>query len=68
MQTKHISASREEVVPPQPLMIQIRPEQIIVSAISIGHPRLAVINDRQIGEGEYLVVRTPAAHVTGRCA
>lgn len=40
-------------------MVQIGAEHIRVSAISPGHPRLAVINHQQVGEGDFVIVHAP---------
>jgi hypothetical protein len=34
-----------------------------VTAISLGHPRLAIINGQQVAEGEWITVHTPVASV-----
>lgn len=59
--TSSVSSSAHEVAPPAPIMVQIRAENIRVSAISLGHPRMAVINDQQVGEGDFVNVRAPTA-------
>lgn len=42
-------------------MVQMSADHIRVSAISLGHPRLAVINDQQVGEGDFVAVHAPTA-------
>ena len=61
--TVSVSASEHELVPLAPIMVQIAAEHIRVSAISLGHPRLAVINGQQLGEGEFLSVHAPTVRV-----
>ncbi|MFN2476074.1 MAG: hypothetical protein ABR526_07020 [Chthoniobacterales bacterium] len=46
---------------PAPTMVQISPDNIRVTAISLGEPRLAVINGHQVGEGDSLSLATPDA-------
>jgi hypothetical protein len=66
VQTKHISADRDAIVAPEPVVVEIKPEHINVTAISLGHPRMAVINGRTVSEGDFLTFRGPAANVTIR--
>lgn len=61
--TSSISSSTEEVAPPAPIMVQISAASIRVSAIALGHPRLAVINDQQVTEGDLVTVRASPARV-----
>lgn len=51
---------------PSPIVVQLTPELFRVTAISLGHPRLAVINGQQVGEGDNLVVHTPTANIAVR--
>lgn len=44
-------------------MVQIRADLIHVTAISLGHPRLAIINGQQVAEGDRITVHTPTASV-----
>ncbi|MDQ6625010.1 MAG: hypothetical protein M3Y69_02555 [Verrucomicrobiota bacterium] len=53
----------EEVASPTPVMVQMRADQIRVTAISLGQPRLAVINDQQVGEGEFVTVHVPTSGI-----
>lgn len=57
--TSHVSSSEGEHASPLPTIVQIGTEHISVSAISLGHPRLAVINGQQVGEGDFVVVHAP---------
>jgi hypothetical protein len=56
--THTVSASAHEVVTPAPIVIQIDSKLIHVTAISLGHPRLAVINGQTVSEGDYVKVRS----------
>ncbi len=44
--------------------IALSPEMFKVTAISLGHPRLAVINRQQVAEGDWIDVYTPNARVS----
>jgi hypothetical protein len=44
--------------PPAPVVVQIS-DLIHVSAIALGHPRLAVINGRAVAEGDWVTVHGP---------
>ena len=61
--TESVSSSIHEITPPAPLTVGMGRDQIHVSAISLGHPRLAVINGQSAGEGEYVSVRSDIARV-----
>jgi hypothetical protein len=61
--TESLSASRHAQVTPAPIMVQLRADLIHVTAISLGHPRLAIINGQQVAEGELITVHTPNAFV-----
>ena len=50
-----------KVATPAPVMVQISADQMRVTAISLGQPRLAVINDQQVGEGDYVNLQAPTS-------
>jgi uncharacterized protein HemX len=58
-----VAVSTQSISRPEPIVVQISADVIHVSAISLGHPRLATINGRTVAEGEYLTVHTPTANV-----
>ena len=60
---KLLAVSTHSISPSEPIVVKISADQIHVSAISLGHPRLAIINGRQVGEGEQITIHTPAASV-----
>lgn len=60
---KLVSVSTHSISPPAPIVIKLSADQIHVSAISLGHPRLAIINGQQLGEGEQITVHTPSANI-----
>jgi hypothetical protein len=58
-----VAVSTKSVSRPEPIVIQISADVLHVTAISLGHPRLATINGRNVAEGEYLTIHTPTANV-----
>ena len=59
-----VSSSPQIVATPAPIVVQISLELIHVTAISLGHPRLAVINGHQVAEGDRIAIHAPSASVT----
>jgi len=57
--THAVSGSPHTITTPAPVVVQINPEVIRVTAIALGHPRLAVINGRALAEGDSITVHTP---------
>jgi hypothetical protein len=49
--------------PPAPIVIQLSAEMVRVSAIALGHPRLAVINGKTVAEGDSVTLQAPNAAV-----
>lgn len=60
---KMVAVSTQSVSRPDPIVIQISADLIHVTAISLGHPRLATINGRNVAEGEFLTIHSPTANV-----
>jgi hypothetical protein len=58
-----VAVSTKSISHPEPIVIQISADLIHVTAISLGHPRLATINGRTIAEGDYVTVHPPTANV-----
>jgi hypothetical protein len=58
--THSISGSPHFITPPAPMVVQLSADLIHVSAIALGHPRLAVINGRSVAEGDTITVHTPS--------
>lgn len=48
---------------PAPIVIQLSADMIRVSAIALGHPRLAVINGKTVAEGDRVTLRAPNSAV-----
>lgn len=61
--TGSVSSAEHELAPPTPIVVQLAAEHIRVTAIALGHPRLAVINGQQVAEGDYVTVHAPTARV-----
>ena len=62
-QLKLLAVSTQSISPPEPIVVRISADLIHVSAISLGHPRLAIINGQRVGEGEKITIHTPAASI-----
>ena len=60
---KLLPVSTHSISAPEPIVVKISANLIHVSAISLGHPRLAIINGQFVTEGEYIKLHTPAASV-----
>lgn len=63
-EVKLLAVSTRSISPPEPIMVKISADLIHVSAISLGHPRLAIINGQLVGEGEQIVLHTPTASIS----
>ena len=61
--THSVSASPHSTATPPPIIVQIDSDILRVSAIALGHPRLAVINGKQVGEGDTVTIHTPMRSV-----
>lgn len=59
-----LAVSTQSISRPEPIVVKISADLIHVSAISMGHPRMARINGRLVGEGEQVTVQTADASVT----
>ena len=49
--------------PPAPIVIQLSADMVRVSAIALGHPRLAVINGKTVTEGDQVALAAPNSPV-----
>jgi hypothetical protein len=58
-----MAVSTHSISPPEPIVVKISADVIHVSAISLGHPRLAIINGQLLGEGERITIHTPSGSV-----
>jgi len=60
---KLVAVSTQSISPPEPIVVRISADLIHVSAISLGHPRLAIINGQLLGEGERIKIHAPSASI-----
>ena len=61
VETDAVSGATHPSDLPKPVMVQLTEDMLRVSAISLGHPRLAVINGTQVAEGDFIAVHSSAA-------
>ena len=57
------AVSTQAISTPVPVVVRISADLIHISAISLGQPRLAIINGRQRCEGEQITIRPPDTSV-----
>jgi hypothetical protein len=60
---KLLPVTTQSISTPQPIVVKISADLIHVTAIALGHPRLAIINGRLVAEGEQITVHTPTAAI-----
>ena len=61
--TRKVFGSSHSAATPVPVVVQIDADVLHISAIVLGHPRLAVINGRTVAEGDTLLVHIPTRAV-----
>jgi hypothetical protein len=61
--THSLAASTQSVATPAPVIVQLSTDMVHVTAIALGHPRLAVINNKLVAEGDTIVVHAPTHSV-----
>jgi hypothetical protein len=59
----HSLAAPGSAGPPAPIVIQLSTDMVRVSAIALGHPRLAVINGTTVAEGDSVTLQAPNSAV-----
>jgi hypothetical protein len=59
----HHLAEAGSAEPPAPIVISLSADMVRVSAIALGHPRLAVINGKTVAEGDSVTLQAPNASV-----
>jgi hypothetical protein len=59
----HHLAEPGSAEPPAPIVISLSTDMVRVSAIALGHPRLAVINGKTVAEGDSVTLQAPNASV-----
>jgi hypothetical protein len=61
VETNAVSGATNPSDLPKPVMVQLSEDMLRVSAISLGKPRLAVINGTQVAEGDFIAVHSTVA-------
>ena len=61
--TQSLTVSPGSAATPEPIVVQLSADMIRVSAIALGHPRLAVINGKTVTEGDSVTLQAPNASV-----
>jgi hypothetical protein len=61
--THVLSSAAHSSAAPSPISIEWNTDLIQVTGIALGHPRLAVINSKQVAEGETITIHAPAHSV-----
>jgi hypothetical protein len=61
--TKSLTDGPGSTATPAPIVVELSPEMVRVSAIALGHPRLAVINGKTVTEGDSVTLQAPNASV-----
>jgi hypothetical protein len=61
--TRMLSAGGHPSNAPAPIVVQLNADLIQVTSIALGHPRLAVVNGKRVGEGDYVTVHTPVRSI-----
>lgn len=58
VRTQKVSTPLAPSEKPSTLTVQIHPSMIRVTAIALGHPRLAIINGKEVTEGDAITLKT----------
>jgi hypothetical protein len=61
--TRKVFGSSHSGATPVPMVVKIDADMLRISAIVLGHPRLAVVNGRTVAEGDTILVHTPTRGV-----
>ena len=61
--TRKVFGSSHSGATPVPMVVKIDADMLRISAIVLGHPRLAVVNGRTVAEGDTILVHTPTRAV-----
>ena len=59
VRTRSVSLGRPQSVGDATLRVQIAPSMLRVTAIALGHPRLAIINGKEVTEGDSITLNSP---------
>jgi len=57
--TRDLTAAPASAASPAPIVIELSNDMVRVSAISLGHPRLAIINGKAVTEGDAVTLQAP---------
>ena len=61
--TQGLAESPGSTAPPAPIVVELSADMVRVSAIALGHPRLAVINGKTVTEGDSVTLQAPNASI-----
>ncbi len=61
--TESLADGPGSAAPPAPIVVELSADMLRVSAIALGHPRLAVINGKTVTEGDSVTLQAPNASV-----
>ena len=62
--TRMLARAGHQPNPPNAIVVQLNADLLQVTSIALGHPRLAVINGKQVAEGEQVIVHTPTRSIS----
>ena len=62
--TRMLTRAGHQTNPPDAIVVQLNADLLQVTSIALGHPRLAVINGKQVAEGEQVIVHTPTRSIS----
>ena len=61
--TQGLAEGPSSTATPAPIVVELSADMVRVSAIALGHPRLAVINGKTVTEGDSVTLQAPNASV-----
>ena len=61
--TRDLTAAPASAASPAPIVIELSNDMVRVSAISLGHPRLAIINGKAVAEGDAVTLQAPKSSI-----
>jgi hypothetical protein len=61
--TRDLAAAPASAASPAPIVIELSNDMVRVSAISLGHPRLAIINGKAVTEGDAVTLQAPKSSI-----
>src|SRR5438552_7290568 len=61
--TRDLTAAPASAASPAPIVIELRNDMLRVSAFSLGHPRLAIINGKAVTEGDAVTLQAPKSSI-----